>query len=257
MSREAWAKCPSRWARVRNATSDQTEPENNDDVSYLVVADQAMSHPDGGPLPGLSHLKWSKHKGGATAAIMLLFALATMSNLAQKSHGLRTDNRVVVTYDDLARMTELSRALIAKGLKLLQELGAITVARIGNGCVYELVGIEAPKNWCALPQGYLLANSDHLSRLKGIHEHLKRPTSLHAMKLYMLLLAFRDNHSNVARMSYGLIGEYTGMRTAEISVAVQILIGAQLCRLASDHEVPLRKGQRRHNRYLLTGLATS
>lgn len=259
MSRTAWAKLPSNWAKVKNSTIVKDDPDigEEDDDEYLPAVDETMHHPDGGLLPGLSFLRWREHKGGATAAIMVLFALAILSNLAQRKNGLRADNRVLATYDELQVMTELSRALIAKGLKLLKSLGAITAARVGNGCSYELIGIESTGKWCALPQGHLFEGADYLKRLKGIRESLKRPSSLHAMKLYVLLLAFRENHSNVSRISYPIIRQYTGMRRAEISIAVQVLVSAQLCRLAADDEVPLKKGQRKHNRYLLNGLSGS
>ena len=93
-----------------------------------------------------------------------------------------------------------------------------------------------------------------MRRLKGLHTAIKNRSSLDAMKLYMLLLAMRERHSNVARASYATIREYTGVRKEEISVAVQLLQGAQLVRLARDEEVPLKRSQHRHNRYIVTGL---
>jgi len=93
-----------------------------------------------------------------------------------------------------------------------------------------------------------------MRRLKGLHIAIKNRSSLDAMKLFMLLLAMRERYSNVARVSYAAIREYTGMRKEEISVAVQLLQGAQLVRLARDEEVPLNGGQHRLNRYIVTGL---
>jgi len=80
-----------------------------------------------------------------------------------------------------------------------------------------------------------------MRRLKGLHIAIKNRSSLDAMKLYMLLLAMRERYSNVARVSYAAVREYTGMRKEEISVAVQLLQGAQLVRLARDKEVPLKE----------------
>lgn len=228
----------------------------DDGNSYLPANDGAIAHPNGdGFLPGLSYLRWRQHKGSGTAAIMLLFALAIKSNLDQKENGRRTNNQVVATYEDLADLTNLSRGPISKGLQILRELGAITTIKDGNGCIYALQGIDSPGHYCKLPQGHLLDGRMFLRRLGGLHEAIKRRSSLDAMKLYMFLLAQRDTTSNVARASYATIREYTGMRTEEISVAVQLLLGAQLCRLAGDEEVPLKGGQHRHNRYVMTGLS--
>lgn len=251
---QAWAKIPSQWAKVKNRVI--LDAPQEDGMDYLPSeSETAIPHPSGeGFLPGLSYLRWGVHKGSGTAAIMLLFALSILSNLGQIRHGRRTDNWVVASYDELESMTLLSREMVAKGLKLLRELGAVTSRRVGNRCAYELVGIDTDGAWCALPQDHLMQGTETLRRLAGMRETIKRRTSLDAMKLYMLLLAFRVNTSNVARVGYDLIRQYTGLRREQISMAVQLLIGAGLCRLAADEELPLVKGQRRHNRYVLLGL---
>lgn len=252
----AWAKCPSAWARVKNRSGGDLDARQDDGSAYLPAETGAIPHPSGeGFLPGLSHLRWRQHKGSGTAALMLLFALAIKSNLDQKTNGRRTDNQVVATYEDLMALTNLSRGPVAAGLEILRELGAITTAKNGNGCVYTLLGIDKPGEYCELPQGHLLDGQTVMRRLKGLHASLKNRSSLDAIKLYMLLLSLRDRNSNVARAKYETIREYTGLRKEEISVAVQVLQGAQLIRLARDEEVPLKGGQHRHNRYVVSGLA--
>lgn len=252
----AWAKCPSLWARIRTPSDTDFDVLDDDDGAYLPAKDETIAHPGGeGDLPGLSYLRWREHKGGATAAIMVLFALAIKSNLDQKTLGRRSGIQVIATYEDLMTLTNLSRGPIAKGLKLLRELGAITTVKNGNGCIHSLVGIDTPGKYCELPQGYLLDGQPVMNRLKGLHTAIKNRSSLDAMKLYMLLLALRDRESNVARASYSTIHAYTGMRSGDISVAVQLLQGAQLIRLGRDEEVPLKGGQHRHNRYVLMGLS--
>jgi hypothetical protein len=252
----AWAKCPSAWARLKNRSGGDLDARQDDGSAYLPDEEGAIAHPSGeGFLPGLSHLRWRQHKGSGTAALMLLFALAIKSNLDQKTSGRRTGNQVVATYDDLIALTNLSRGPVAAGLALLRELGAITSTKNGNGCIYTLVGIDTPGDYCELPQGHLLDSETFMRRLKGLHAALKNRASLDAIELYMLLLAIRDRKWNVARASYTTIREYTGLRKEEISVAVQLLLGAQLIRLAHDEEVPLKGGQHPHNRYIVSGLS--
>lgn len=252
----AWAKCPSAWARIKNRSGGDLDARQDDGSAYLPAEEGSIAHPSGdGFLPGLSHLRWRQHKGSGTAALMLLFALAIKSNLDQKTNGRRTGNQVVATYEELIALTNLSRGPVAAGLELLRELGAITSAKNGNGCIYTLVGIDTPGDYCELPQGHLLDGQTVMRRLKGLHTALKNRSSLDAIKLYMLLLALRDRNWNVARASYTTIREYTGLRKEEISVAVQVLLGAQLIRLARDEEVPLKGGQHRHNRYIVSGLS--
>lgn len=253
---KAWAKCPSLWARIKNRTGGDLDELQDDGSAYLPDEEEMTPHPSGvGCLPGLSHLRWRQHKGSATAAIMVLFALTIKSNLDQKTGGIRTGNQVIATYEDLMALTNLSRGPIANGLKLLRELGSITTTKNGNGCIYSLLGIDTPGSYCELPQGHLLDGQTVMRRLKGLHTAIKNRSSLDAMKLYMLLLALRNRDWNIARASYSTIREYTGMRKEEISVAVQLLQGAQLIRLALEEEVPLKGGQHRHNRYVITGLS--
>ncbi len=232
MSGYAYAKLPSAWVRKGDA---EQEP----------------------PYGGLSKLPWQRNKSYATAALLILFALAILSNKAQRKDGLRKDDQVKATYEEIQEVTNLSRKLISGGLKLLKEIGVISEADDGARSVYRLHGIDEGGKWCQLPQGHLLNNVKHMQRLKLFGEQIKRATSLHALKVYMLLLAFREIHSNATRMSYEKIMEYTGMRREDVALAVQVLATAQLCRQATDEEIPRRKGDAMHNRYLILGLKAS
>lgn len=230
-----WAKMPSAWARIPVEGSSEEEP---------------------GDCMGLRGITWRTHKSAGTAALMVLLALSILLNQSRRAGNAGDGNRVLASYTDLEGMTGLSRLLISRSLRLLEELQAISTVRIGNACAYELLGVERKAGWCAAPQGHLLDGTDYLRRLKGIRETLRRPASLYAMKLYVLLLVFRDRRSNVTRISYEKIQVYTGMRREDISVAWQIIAALQLGYLADDVEVPLRSGERPHNRYRVRGLAS-
>lgn len=91
--------------------SDELDSQDDSD-SYLPSHERAVPDPNGeGILPGLSYLRWGQHKGSGTVAIMLLFALVIRSNLDQKISGIRKNNRVVATYDQLEELTLLSREM--------------------------------------------------------------------------------------------------------------------------------------------------
>lgn len=230
----AWAKLPSAWARIPiEELKGEDEPGGN---------------------AGLRGITWRTHKTTGAAALMLLLALSILLNQGQRGQQAPSGNRVLASYDKLAEMTGLSRLLISRGLRLLEELQAINTVRIGNACEYELLGIERKGDWCAAPQDHLLDGTNYLRRLKGIQETLRRPASLYAMKLYILLLVFRDRRVNATRISYEKISEYTGMRREDISVGWQTIAALQLGYLADDSEVSLRPGDRSHNRYRVRGL---
>lgn len=250
----AWAKLPAAWARRKPRQA----PIGEGGVVFAGVPVDIVE--EGKTVliyEGLSLLQWRRHKSHATAALLVLFALAIISNKAQRRDGLRKGDRVKASYEDIQEVVPLSRKLIAKGLELLRVAGAIASVRDGNGNAHALLGIDKDGAWCALPQQHLLNTFKHVHRLNLFIEQIKRPTSLHALKLYMALLFGRASHANVTRMSYETIGEYTGMRREEISVAIQLLIATQLIRFAGDDDAPVRKGDTSHNRYIILGLSAS
>ena len=99
--------------------------------------------------------------------------------------------------------------------------------------------------------------TDYLKKLKGIRETIRRPASFFAMKLYILLMVFRDRRANVTRISYEVITQYTGLRREDISLGWQTLAALQLAYLADDYEAPRRTGDGTYNRYRIHGLNAS
>ncbi len=250
----AFAKMPSTWAKQKARlvpTNEGAEVFAGRPVDFLDDPHHVLRY------DGLSMFQWRSHKSHATAALLILFALAIISNKAQRQNGLRVNEQVAATYEEIQEVVPLSRKLIAAGLKLLRLSGAITTHEHGNRSVHTLHGIETNGHWCALPQSHLLNGFKHLHRLQLFIDQIKRPASLRALKLYMLLLAFRDNHTNAARMTYEHIAEYTGLRREETKAAIELLVATELCRLAGDDEIPRRKGDGMHNRYVIRGLKAS
>lgn len=241
----AWAKFPSAWVKITE--SDDLEIDDDFDDSR-----ELSDYP-----AGLRTITWRDHGSSGTAALIVLFGLAIISNLSQRGGRKRQGNLVSATYTELENITGLSRAMISRGLRILEEVKAINTEKDGNRSVYALQGIDEDGKWCAIPQDHLLEGSDYLKRLQGIRETIRRPASLYAMKMYVLLLAFRDRRRNTTRISYNSISRYTGLRRDGISLGWQILASWQLGYLADDAEDPLRKGERRHNRYKIRGLIAS
>lgn len=244
MNMNAWAKCPSAWARVKK----------EDVVTGTLTG--GVPQP-----PGLSMITWRTHGTTGTAALMVLLALAIAANLAkkglEKSEEVRADNMILATYTELENLTGLSRIMISRALRLLEELQAISTVKVGNACAYTLRGLEKNGDWCSVPQGRLMDGTDYLKKLRGIRETIRRPASFFAMKLYILLMVFRDRRANVTRISYEVITQYTGLRREDISLGWQTLAALQLAYLADDHEAPRRTGDGTYNRYRIHGLNAS
>lgn len=248
MSRGAFAKLPSAWVRQPKISGEAGDGK----VPYIdELGNQVFV--DG----GLIMLQWSQHKGGATAALLILFALAVISNKAQRKDGLRKDETVAATYPEIHAMVPLSRKLISDGLELLVMVKAITKVRDGRRNLFTLNGIDQNGHWCALPQSHLHDRQAHLRRLGHFVDQLRRPMSLHALKLYMLILHFRDRHTNFASIGYDKIQGYTGLRRNDINTAKNLLISMELLRLVRDEEHARRPSDPHHNRYAVCGLDVS
>jgi hypothetical protein len=255
MSRPAFAMLPSAWVkapRLSVITPGQTTPpakavelENSD-----YGAGTFATH-------GLAMLQRRAHGSGATAALLVLFALAVISNRAQRTLGKRQDNQVAATYEQIQAMVALSRKLISEALQLLVMVDAIAITRDTQDSrrnLYALKGIERSGGYCMLPQHHLQNGHSHLQRLKHFIDHVRNPMSLHALKVYMLILQARDRHTNMASIGYEKIGLYTGLRREDISTAVNLLISLQLLRKVTDEEHPRRPQDPHHNRYSVCGL---
>lgn len=227
-----WAKFPSRWIKgyaAGKAPSDAIEIEG-----------------------GLQRLRWAQHQSTATYALYVLVALCVLANEQQRARPAeRALGWVAATYDRLEAVTLLSRSSIANGLSLLAELGIVRAEDEGRAKVYELPGIDTPGNWCMLPEEFLLKRSDSLRRLDFVRKQARSKATLHALKIYLVLLAFRDARS-VTSLSYEKIVGYTGVRREEIRAAISLLIVNGLCSLAPDIEQPT-VSQHRHNRYRIRG----
>lgn len=251
MSAGAFAIMPSGWVRQSGIikATDGTLPPGFVPVDIEGLGEGLLAK------GRLTMLQWPQHKGANTAALLLLFALAVISNQAQREHGLRQNNLVAATYPQLQAQVPISRKLIADGLQLLVMLGAIGMVRDGRRTLFTLNGIDRNGAWCMLPQSHLQQRKDHLARLQVFVDQIRRKESLHALKVYMLILAHRDRHTNFAAIGYEKIGLYTGLRREEISTATAMLASLQLVRLVSDEEHPRRRGDPHHNRYFVCGLA--
>jgi hypothetical protein len=254
MSRPAFAMLPSAWVKAPRLLVPLPGAAAPEDAVHL----DDSEHGDGTfTRNGLAMLQRRTHGSSATAALLLLFALAVISNRAQRTEGRREDNRVAATYEQIQAMVALSRKLINEGLQLLVMVGAIGIARDGRRSLYTLHGIERAGGYCLLPQHHLLNGHGYLHRLKHFIDHVRNPMSLHALKVYMLILQARDRHTNMASIGYEKIELYTGLRRKDISTAVHLLISLELLRLVSDAERPRRPQDPHHSRYAVCGLSAS
>jgi len=129
-----------------------------------------------------------------------------------------------LTYEQTATITGLSRAKISGGLNILAARGIIHRNSEGRS-IFKLDAYDPVKGWAKMPakrlyqSGYIHAFSDF---------RLRRPAELNALKLYFLFVAFRDNHSNMASISYDKIEEYTAIDRSRIKGGLSVLAANSL-----------------------------
>ncbi|WP_150685793.1 helix-turn-helix domain-containing protein [Pandoraea iniqua] len=179
-------------------------------------------------------------------------AIAIKLNQSHMGSAAVRTTRVAVTYSEFEDLTGFSRATISGALELLEGMNAITSERVGRRRYYDLPQTAVMGDWCQLPQKHLIGGtaSGVLRRLTTLPT--SRRACLNAMKLYVLLLAYRNRRINIAAIGYDKIMELTGMRRQDIPEASSLLVAHELIR--AQGETDDMQIEYRSKRYRVIGL---
>lgn len=177
--------------------------------------------------PPLASLRWNGvRKADQIAALMTYVVLVHHANNDPTSE-FQELGYSRLTYDRLSEITGLSRAKISGGIEVLKDLQVVNVSLAGRGNVYHVTNYGQTRGWAKLPARGLYTKD--LQRIRVFHLFkLRMKAELSALKLYLLVLALRDNKSNYATMSYDTIGLYTGVDRNDVRTALSLLIGYNL-----------------------------
>lgn len=160
---------------------------------------------------GLGSFKWQPREGARNVAALML--LIVMSHRADRHTG-----RMSVTYDDFQAATGLSRGKIAAGLNKLQASGLIK--RLSAQSSYLLVGIEEGLPWGKVPDKGLYTRDT----IPAFHNFtLRSPVELDALKVYLAIIARRDNGTNWARMNYDKLSALSTVPEGRLKKALSFL----------------------------------
>lgn len=160
----------------------------------------------------LRNLRWKPGEGAdQTAALMVLTVI---------THHADPDTGVAeLTYDALCEKASLSRAKVSAGLGVLADRGLIL--RHSNGrSRYHLENYDPSSGWAQFParglyrNGVIAAFSEFRLRVR---------TELDALKLYFLFASRRDRQTNMAKITYDKIEEYSGVQRDYIRRALSLL----------------------------------
>lgn len=167
----------------------------------------------------LRNLRWPVHGGEAITCLMLVLLMAQRRPL----HSDGTNGMTVeVTYDEMQTALGRPRATISAGLKLLLQLGWIRKGQTRSQYVF--TGPDRP--WGKVPASPLYDTTGFIKSFEGWT--LRNYIELDAMKLYFVLVAFRDTKSNQTRISYSKLNEYSGVGTGRIKGALSLLVASHL-----------------------------
>lgn len=167
----------------------------------------------------LKKLRWVQHGSDAVAALMVMLVMVHRRPLlADGTNG----GLFGVTYDDLGSSLNISRTKISKGIQLLLQQGWI---ERGEGrSQYSFTSPDAP--WGKVPVKALYDRHRAITAFDSWS--LRNSLELDALKLYFLLIAFRDARLNYTSMRYNVMNEYTGVQIGKIKGAMNFLVVTNL-----------------------------
>jgi DNA-binding transcriptional ArsR family regulator len=193
---------------------------------------------------GLERLRWSGPRRSDNIAALML--LAVVAHHADDQTGIAR-----VTYDRLAVATGLSRAKISGGLAVLEQAGLI-LREVDGRSSYQVSNYDPTRGWGKLPAKHLYGSDGAITAFLDFH--LRRRAELDALKLYYVIVAFRDNSTNMTNISYDKVNEYAGIHRAYIKSGQSLLVSHGLI-----HVEYTSSGQSDtwiRNRYRLVGLSS-
>ena len=199
------------------------------------------------PCNVLPQIKWhGDAKSNYTAALMVYISLC---HRVKRVENESTDTKgfCKVSYDVLENATGLSRSKVSAGLKLLQKFNLIK--KLEGYSKYILCNYGVAGQWCKVPVKDLYDKKGQ--RFFPFHGlKLRSKVELNALKVYLVIAAFRSEKLNATHLSYSKLEQYSGVHRADIKSALSLLVTLHLLQVESletelnDHS--------RHNVYRLT-----
>lgn len=152
------------------------------------------------------------------AALKCLLAFGLKNNFKTKE--------VSLSLQQLNDLTGLSKPMVIRGIKRLIELGIVQkLEQEKTNIVNKYKLVFTDRRFTKIPYTYLLDRLPFFPN-KGIYV-------LTALKIYLILLQVRENHSKQVKISYFRLSYY-GINRKHISKALEILITNDLISISRD-----------------------
>jgi hypothetical protein len=189
-----------------------------------------------------------KLQNGSIAALKLYMTLCIKTTFGT--------GEVNTTYNKLIALSGMSRPVIARALKRLVEEGLITKKSqsLCEGSSIYINGWLEQSYYGMLPKRWL--HDDKGMTIMKLIDFNYSTVSLYALKVYLVLIGFRDRHKNgLAVISYNAISRYTGVPKYRVAEAITKLYDMNLISYRQADFTDLNEDEiDRTNRYLVKGL---
>lgn len=189
------------------------------------------------------------NKSNFTAALMLYICIA--HHIRRKENGSCPTGWAMLSYSQLQNITNLSREKISAGLSILRKKNLVEINTNSKTNLYSLVGYNNKGGWAKLPAKRLYDKK--IAHIKPFLEFkIRQRVELDALKLYLVLIAFRDNIKNHATPSYETISNYTGIPLRNIRSAISLLVNHDMIHVQKYGD--LNQIDKRNNFYRIVGI---
>ena len=199
----------------------------------------------------MKSLTWAQaDRSSNAAALMMYVGLAVYAAPTDEFlSGLKT-GEAKPTYEQLKIFSGLSRDLINRGIQKLIELEMISKRKNGVGTIYVLNSYNSSLyRWGKIPHKYFSRKNE----IRPVFHNMsvRNKVTLHALKIYLMLIKFRDDRKNYASISYDKLIVQTGVRREDVKRALMVLSENRLIiidTVRSDYS------DHRHNIYRICGV---
>lgn len=225
MNNPEFAKCPTAWIlKAGDETSD--------------------------PLDGLRAFS-VKEVGVGIAALKIYIAIVLKANFnPNKEFALAGCARI--SFTQFSEQLDISRAMVAQGLKKLVAENLVEIVHEANSNVYRLNHYDV-LGWGKVPKRHMYSGDRQAGIRKLVLFTLRHRSHLNALKLYLLIIALRDRKLNVTRIKHERIADYTGISKNDIRHAISVLIEFEL--IDVDRTAAEATKLRPANHYHICGLS--
>lgn len=171
--------------------------------------------------------------GELTAALKLYITLVLMAH-DEKQERNAGKGCVKTTYEEFILYLKLSRPMVARGLRILEDFGAIE--RIGiKPLIYRVRGLDGSitaewQGYAWLPKGHLFGDRRRNSAkpIMLANYPIRGASAAHGLALYLLLVSVTQRNSNVSLITYSKMNERLGLTNHQLRRAIDLLVNQEL-----------------------------